>query len=85
MSLRASSLARFVSYGQHGSDTTCHTLFLRNRIEASIRVLRKLNHIYSDLSWQNRCNVSIINKHSIILLQNDLGSEKITEKQSTDD
>jgi hypothetical protein len=27
MSLRASGLARLVSYGQHNSDTTCHTPF----------------------------------------------------------
>jgi hypothetical protein len=40
MSFRASGLARLVSYGQHGSDTTCHTLFRENGNEASIRVLR---------------------------------------------
>jgi hypothetical protein len=40
MSLRASGLARLASYGQHGSDTTCHTLFWESRNKASIRVPR---------------------------------------------
>jgi hypothetical protein len=40
MSLRASGLARLTSYGQHGSDTTCHTPFRESRNEASIRVPR---------------------------------------------
>jgi hypothetical protein len=39
-SLKASGLARLASYGQHGSDTTCHTPFQENGNEASIRVPR---------------------------------------------
>jgi hypothetical protein len=46
MSLRVSSLTRFVSYGQHSSDTTCNTPILRSRTEDFIRVLRKFkSHI----------------------------------------
>jgi hypothetical protein len=35
-----SGLARLAFYSQHTSDTTCHTLVLKSRIEASIRVPR---------------------------------------------
>jgi hypothetical protein len=40
MSLRVSGLARLTSYGQHSSDTTCHTPFRESGNEASIRVPR---------------------------------------------
>jgi hypothetical protein len=38
MSLRVFGLARLASYGQHGSDTTYHTLVQEGRTEASIHV-----------------------------------------------
>jgi hypothetical protein len=38
MSLGASGLTRLASYGQHSSDTTCHTPVREGRIEASICV-----------------------------------------------
>jgi hypothetical protein len=40
MSLRTSGLARLVSYGQHGSNTTCHTLVQEDGTKTSIRVSR---------------------------------------------
>jgi hypothetical protein len=49
MSLREIVLARLVSYSQHSSDTTCHTLGLKkHRTEASIHVLRMFNHKHSN-------------------------------------
>jgi hypothetical protein len=38
MSFEASGLAKPASYGQHDSDTTCHTPFRENKNEASIHV-----------------------------------------------
>jgi hypothetical protein len=40
MSLRASGLATLASYGQHGSDTTCHSPFRESENKAFIRVPR---------------------------------------------
>jgi hypothetical protein len=68
MSLRASGLARMTSYGQHSSDTTCHTPVRESGTEASIRVPRMFNSHDSDNMIQMQCSI----KHSNYLLNNDL-------------
>jgi hypothetical protein len=56
MSLRVSGLARLASYGQHSSDTTCHTLVLKSRTEASICVPRMFkSHVYQQYDKQKKC------------------------------
>jgi hypothetical protein len=58
MSLRASGLARLASYGQHGSDTTCHTPFRESRNEASIRVPRMFkSHIQQQYDKHVLCSI----------------------------
>jgi hypothetical protein len=56
MSLRVTVQARLASYSQHSSDTTCHTLVLGNRTEASIRVLRMFkSHAWQQYDKQMKC------------------------------
>jgi hypothetical protein len=68
MSLRASGLARLASYGQHGFDTTCHTLFQESRNEASIRVPRMFkSHLQQQYDKHVPCSII----QSNYLLHND--------------
>jgi hypothetical protein len=48
MSLIESGLARLTSYGQHGSNTACHTPVREGGTEASTRVPGCSNHTYSN-------------------------------------
>jgi hypothetical protein len=68
MSLRASGLARLAPYGQHGSDTTCHTPFWEKGNEDSIRMPRMFkSHVQQQYDKQMPCSII----QSNYLLHND--------------
>jgi hypothetical protein len=68
MSLRAFGLARLESYGQLGSDTTCHTPFRENGNKASIRMPRLFkSHVQQQYDKHVPCSII----QSNYLLHND--------------
>jgi hypothetical protein len=58
MSFKVSGLTRLAYYGQHSSDTTCHTSFQESGNEASIRVPRMFkSHVHQQYNKHVPCSI----------------------------